>query len=349
MKNIKSHPNISLRQAMKNLSESGHKCLVIVDENDLLLGTLSDGDIRNAILKGMPIRESIESVFQKEPTALIESEYDSSEARKIFIENNFDLIPIVNKKGCLTDILFMESALKSEKQNYNDKLDLHVIIMAGGLGKRMEPFTYVLPKPLIPIQEKPIIEHIVERFTKVGCMNFHLTVNYKSKILKAYFDELKPPYNVSFIDEVKPLGTAGSLRYLKGQFTKPFFVTNCDIIIKADYKILYDFHLKGNYDLTLVASMKEYVIPYGSCELNSDGSLLRINEKPEYDFLINTGLYVLNSDIINLIPKNKLYHITNLIEDAKEKGKRIGVFPIDDDAWIDVGQWAEYRKVMELI
>ena len=95
--------------------------------------------------------------------------------------------------------------------------------------------------------------------------------------------------------------------------------------------------------------MKEYIIPYGSCELNSDGSLLRINEKPEYDFLINTGLYVLSPDILNLIPKNKLYHITKLIEDAKEKGKRIGVFPIDDDAWIDVGQWAEYRKVMELI
>ena len=183
----------------------------------------------------------------------------------------------------------------------------------------------------------------------MGRTNFHLTVNYKSKILKAYFDELKPPYNISFIDEVKPLGTAGSLRYLKGQFTKPIFVTNCDIIIKADYKSLYDFHLKGNYDLTLVASMKEYVIPYGTCELNSDGSLLKINEKPEYDFLINTGLYVLSSDIINLIPKNRLYHITNLIEDAKEKGKRIGVFPIDDDAWIDVGQWAEYRKVMELI
>ena len=349
MKNIKSYPNISLREAMKNLSESGHKCLVIVDENDNLLGTLSDGDVRNAILKGMPIRESIESVFQKEPTVLIESQFDLSEAKKIFIENNFDLIPIVNKEGCLTDILFMESVLKSEKKNYSDRLDLHVIIMAGGLGKRMEPFTYVLPKPLIPIQEKPIIEHIVERFTKVGCTNFHLTVNYKSKILKAYFDELKPPYNISFIDEVKPLGTAGSLRYLKGQFTKPIFVTNCDIIIKADYKSLYDFHLKGNYDLTLVASMKEYVIPYGTCELNSDGSLLKINEKPEYDFLINTGLYVLSSDIINLIPKNRLYHITNLIEDAKEKGKRIGVFPIDDDAWIDVGQWAEYRKVMELI
>jgi NDP-sugar pyrophosphorylase family protein len=220
--------------------------------------------------------------------------------------------------------------------------------MAGGKGTRMEPFTKVLPKPLVPINEKPIIEHIIEKFTEVGCLDFYLTLNYKGKILKAYFEELQPEYNVSFVDEKKPLGTAGSLKYLMGKFNKPFFVTNCDIIIKANYASLYDFHLKGKYDITLVASAKEYIIPYGTCELNGNGHLSHINEKPKYDFLINTGLYILNPDILKIIPNNKFYHITHLIEDVKSMGKTIGVFPIDEDEWIDIGQWAEYKKALDI-
>jgi NDP-sugar pyrophosphorylase family protein len=149
------------------------------------------------------------------------------------------------------------------------------------------------------------------------------------------------------VEEQEPLGTAGSLFFLDGKFNQPFFVTNCDIIIKADYVSLYEFHQKGAYDVTLVASAKEYIIPYGTCELNGEGYLSHINEKPHYDFLINTGLYVLNPDMLKLIPKNKFYHITHLIEQAKNQGKKIGVFPIDDDAWIDVGQWAEYKKVVD--
>jgi NDP-sugar pyrophosphorylase family protein len=176
-----------------------------------------------------------------------------------------------------------------------------------------------------------------------------MTLNYKAKILKAYFEELKFDYNVYFIDEQEPLGTAGSLRFLDGKFHQPFFVTNCDIIIKADYTSLYEFHRKGGYDISLVASAKEYVIPYGTCELNGDGYLSHINEKPQFDFLINTGLYVLNPDMLELIPENRFYHITHLIEDANNQGKKVGVFPIDDDAWIDVGQWTEYNKAIKLL
>ena len=172
-------------------------------------------------------------------------------------------------------------------------------------------------------------------------------VNYKSKILKAYFDELQHDYDLNFIKEKKPLGTAGSLRYLVNKVSSPLFVTNCDIIIKADYDRIYNFHEKGKYDLTLVASAKEYIIPYGTCELNEYGHLLNINEKPKYDFLINTGLYIVNPDLLEIIPENKFYHITHLIDEAITNGKKIGVFPIDEDAWIDVGQWSEYKKVIE--
>ena len=133
---------------------------------------------------------------------------------------------------------------------------------------------------------------------------------------------------------------------LFSNFKKPFFVTNCDIIIKADYVKLYEFHQKSGYDVTLVASAKEYIIPYGTCELNGDGNLSRINEKPQYELLINTGLYVLNPEVLKLIPENKFFHITHLIETAKSQGLKVGVFPIDDDAWIDVGQWTEYKQAL---
>jgi dTDP-glucose pyrophosphorylase len=347
MKDITVQPNITIRQAMKKLSQSGEKCLVIVDEESILLGTLSDGDLRKAILNGFELNDSIQQIYQSNPTVLIDGEYDKKDIRKIFTQKRFDLIPIVNNRGELIDIFLWDEILINGKKGQKANINVPVVIMAGGKGTRMEPFTKVLPKPLVPIHEKPIIEHIIERFTEIGCSKFYLTVNYKGKILKAFFEELRPEYDVEFVDEKEPLGTAGSLQYLKGKFDKTFFVTNCDIIIKADYTSLYEFHKKNNYDITLVASAKEYIIPYGTCELNSDGHLSHINEKPKYDFLINTGLYVLNPDVLTFIPKDKFYHITHLIEDIKTQGKKIGVFPVDDDDWIDIGQWAEYHKVID--
>ena len=249
--------------------------------------------------------------------------------------------------GKVIKLLTWSNTFKTEANKKVQDLKVPVVIMAGGRGTRMEFFTKILPKPLVPIHEKPLIEHIIERFTEVGCHEFFMTLNYKSHILKAYFQEVQPNYELEFIEENEPLGTAGSLGSFDGRFRQPFFVTNCDIVIRADFVSLYEFHEKGCYDITLVASTKEYIIPYGTCELNGDGHLSHINEKPQYDFLINTGLYILNPNVLELIPKNKFYHITHLIEDAKNHGKKIGVFPIDEDAWIDVGQWTEYRQALE--
>ena len=347
MKNLTIEPDITIRQAMKKLSDSGQKCLVIIDSNNKLLGTLSDGDLRKSILNGVEMSEPIKKYYQSKPTVIIDGHYKIEEVKKIFTEKRFDLIPVVNNEKKLIDIFIWGDILNNGKENKKKTIAVPVVIMAGGKGTRMEPFTKVLPKPLIPIHEKPIIEHIIEQFTEIDCSEFYLTVNFKAKILKAFFEELKPEYSVDFVDEEVPLGTAGSLKYLEGRFTKPFFLTNCDIIIKADYKSIYEFHQKNNYDITLVASTKEYIIPYGTCELNTKGHLSHINEKPKYDFLINTGLYILNPDILKIIPKNKFYHITHLIKDAKNKGKKIGVFSVDDEAWIDIGQWTEYQKAID--
>ncbi len=339
--------DITIRQAMKALDKTAEKCLLVVDENKKLLGTLTDGDLRRSILAGVKFTENIFTSYNNSPTTLIRNKYSREKAKQLLQDHKLDLIPVVDENQVVMDYITW-SSLGGITKSKVTLLNVPVVIMAGGRGKRMEPFTKVLPKPLVPVHEKPIIEHIIERFRDVGCNEFYLTVNYKGRILKAYFEELQPDYKIHFVEEQEgPLGTAGSLHLLDGKFNQPFFVTNCDIIIKATYTSLYEFHHKGGYDITLVASAKEYIIPYGTCELNGEGRLSHINEKPHYDFLINTGLYVLNPDMLKLIPKKKFYHITHLIEKAKNNGKKVGVFPIDEDAWIDVGQWAEYKMALE--
>ena len=347
MKDITVGPNITIRQAMKKLNQVGEKCLIITDEENNLLGTLSDGDLRKAILNGKVMGDDIALIFQRRPTALHYEHYELSEARQLFTEEKFDIIPLVDDENQLKDVLYWKTIFNSRDRREGKRLNTPVIIMAGGKGTRMEPFTKVLPKSLIPVHEKPVIEHIIERFRDVGCSEFYLTINYKGRILRAYFEELQPDFGVHFVEEQEPLGTAGSLRLLEGRFTEPFFVTNCDILISADYASIYEFHLEGGYDISLVACAKEYVIPYGTCEINGDGDLSHINEKPSYELLINTGLYVLNPDVLELIPRNQFYHITHLIENAKDRGKKVGVFPIDDETWVDVGQWAEYQKAVK--
>ena len=349
MKNLTAPQNFTIREAMKKLNKSGEKCLIVIDKNDHLLGTLSDGDLRKDILSGAKMKEKIKNYYQSNPTVLKEGEFKINEAKRLFTENKFDLIPVVDNNKKLIEILLWENIFNNLKNNQKSLLDVPVVIMAGGRGKRLEPFTKILPKPLIPVHDKPIIEHIVDRFVKIGCTNFLLTINYRSKILKAYFEEREPDYKIKFFEEKFPLGTAGSLQYVKSNFDGPFFVTNCDIVIDSDYHSIYEFHKENKFDITLVASTKEFIIPYGTCDLDRNGQFLRINEKPNYEFLVNTGLYVINPDLLKLIPKDKFYHVTHLIEEAKNQGKRVGIYPVDEDSWTDVGQWAEYKKALDTL
>lgn len=349
MKDLTIKPTATIKEAMKALNGTAENCLLVVDDEQRLIGTLTDGDIRRYILEGCDLRGTIEKAFNPSPTFVPRDKFNLEEIKKTLTSKKLDLIPIVNHEHKIVDYITWEKAFGNGAIRPKPKLDTSVVIMAGGKGDRMEPFTKVLPKPLIPINEKPIIEHIIDRFVEYGVREFWLMVNYKSGILKAYFEEKQPDYSVHFIKEPRELGTAGSLKYLTGKINRPFFVKNCDIIIKADYIDLLEFHQKGGYSITLVASVKHYNIPYGICELNSEGYLDRIKEKPEYSFMVNTGLYILNPDILELIPEDKFFHITHLIEESKDRGKKIGVYPISEDAWIDVGQWTEYRKALEKI
>ena len=348
MKELFIQPNASIKDAFRQLDKSGKKCLIVANKKNKLLGTLTDGDVRKAILKGKFLKDNINGIYEKNPTLLKKGHYSLNQIKDLFLKKKVDVIPIVDSSKKVVDLIFFSEIFKKNKNNKHYKnFSTAVVIMAGGKGTRLEPFTNVLPKPLVPINEKPVIEHIIDRFIKNRFYNFFITLNYKSKILKAYFQEMKPKFKLSFIDEPKPLGTAGGLSLLGGKLKKSFIVTNCDTIIDVNFDDLINFHITNSNDVTLVVSSKEHIIPYGTCKLTKKGYLQKIIEKPKFDFFVNVGLYVLNPNLIKLIPKNKTYDMTHLIQLIKTKKRQVGVYPIDDESWIDVGQWTEYHKAID--
>ena len=334
----------SLEVALKRMSEVGKKCLIIANEGKFI-GTLSDGDARKALLSGKSIDSSIKGMFNENAFSVFEGQFKEEDLKKVFLEQQYDLIPVLDKKNIVKDIV--EWGDLFQPQSSSPRSDMPVVIMAGGEGSRLKPFTNILPKPLIPLNDKTVIEKILDSFTDSGFYNFFLTVNFKGKILAAFFEELEPDYSITFVEEKIPLGTVGSLRMLKEELKSTFLLTNCDVILNLDHGDLIDFHKKNNCEITLVASAKKLTIPYGACEIDQQGYLSKIIEKPSLDYLINAGLYVLEPSVLKEIPDGEFFHITDLIEKLKSKGKRVGVFPIEDGAWIDIGQWEEYKSALK--
>jgi dTDP-glucose pyrophosphorylase len=334
----------SIRAAIKKMDKGGIGMIVCVDEGGVVIGVVTDGDFRRAILRGVSLEERIEQIVNAEFHSLA-PKYDKQEVVQIFKKTGGKPIPVL-KNGKLIDIITEEGffKIKSAVSKRAKALNVPVVIMAGGKGTRLDPFTRVLPKPLIPIGEKPIIEIIMERFAEYGMTKFYISVNHKKKMLKAFFEDYHENYTIDFIEENEPLGTAGALKFLQGRIATPFFVTNCDIIIDSNYRDIYDFHHEQGYDLTLVASMQHHKIPYGVCEIENEGNLKSLTEKPEYDFLANTGFYLLNPEVFEYIPQAQQFDMTDLIAKLKAARKKVGVYPISEKAWIDVGQWEEYKK-----
>lgn len=337
----------TIRQAMEQLEKTEEKIVFVVDAESRLVGSLTDGDIRRWILSDGDLKAQVLQICNRNPR-IVEEGYRPEQIRAQMIEGNLGCVPVINSSREIVQLLFwkemFQDGVPAAAKRY---LDLPVVIMAGGRGTRLAPFTNVLPKPLIPVGERTVIEIIIEQFLPYGMDRFQLSINYKSKILKSFFEELAPAYSVSYLEENEPLGTAGSLRPLYLPAPENLIVTNCDIVIQADYAEIVSFHTEHNYDLTLVASLKEYNIPYGVCELAQDGSLGRIAEKPQYSFLVNTGMYVVRRDRLNLLPEGTRCDMTEFIERIKQAGGRVGVFPISENAWIDTGEWTEYRKAVD--
>lgn len=346
IKQILINPEASVVHALKQMDETGKRALFVTDSKNKILGLVSDGDIRRWILKNKSLDEKITKLMNRNPIVL-KVGYSKEDAKKIMLSQGIDCMPVVDESQNVVSVAWWLDLFDSKFKRETQVIDIPVVIMAGGEGTRLYPFTNILPKPLIPIGERPIIELIIDKFREYGCKEFYASINYKSSLIEAYFADSKQDYKIVFIKEDKPLGTAGSLHLLKNKIGKNFFVTNCDILIEADYYDILKFHKDNEDKITLVVSMKHFTIPYGICKINEGGVLKGIEEKPEYVFMVNTGLYLIEQDILNDIPKNTLYNMTNLISDCMKKGKKVGVYPISEKSWIDIGQLQELQNMLK--
>lgn len=343
---LKIRKEVNIRDAMKKIDAVAKGILFVVSDNDELVGALTDGDFRRWILKNGSMEESVESVMNKNPIYLMEG--DVSSADEVMIEKSITAIPIINLNRNILDIKFLNKNVFIENKNKSLK-DVPIVIMAGGLGTRLYPYTKILPKPLIPIGDTPIIERIIDKFCLYGGKDFYLTVNYKKNMIKSYFNELDKDYFINYVEEDKPLGTGGSLSLLKGKINKTFFVSNCDILIEADYESILKYHKEKGNKVTVISSVKNFQIPYGVFKLNENGNINEIVEKPVYTFLINTGMYVIEPDVINDIPEGEFYNLPDIVEEYMNNGVPVGVYPISEQSWMDMGQISEMKEMVEKI
>lgn len=332
----------TIREAFNQMFLKKVKIIIVIGDDNKVIGVVTDGDFRRAILDSVPLENSIEAITNKD-FLFFSEDYSLNEAKEIFSKTRVMQIPIL-KDSELVDILLKEDIDSSCMSLSKAKLNLPVVIMAGGRGARLDPFTRILPKPLIPIDNKPVIEIIMDKFAVYGIKTFYISIGYKGKMIKAYFEDFGDKYHISYIEEGKPLGTAGALKFLESKIDSTFIVSNCDIIVEEDYTKIYEFHKKGGYSLTLVGSVQHHVIPYGVCKIKEGGELKEIHEKPGYDVLVNTGLYVLNPSVFKYIPYNENIGIIELIDKLKENKDKVGVYPISEKSWIDIGQWEDYKN-----
>ena len=338
MKNIekiKIAPDATIKLALKIISNGAIRIAIVVNKNGKLLGTLTDGDIRRGFLKGLDINSPIKSIIFKKP--IIAKKKDSKEKLlKIALSKKIYQVPIVDNNYKVIGIHVLDELIKHK--NKSNK----VVIMAGGKGMRLRPLTKNIPKPMLRVGKKPILQTIIEKFKESGYENFVICVNHLSKVIKNYFGNgTKFGVKIEYIHEKKRMGTAGALSLFKTKLTEPFFVINGDLMINLDFEKMLDFHDKHNATATMGVKEYSFNSPYGEVNLVNE-NILFINEKPMHKFFANAGIYVLNPECINLVPK-KFFDMTTLFKKIILKKKKTISFPLDE-YWKDVGRLIDYQK-----
>ena len=327
--------------AMELLDKSAKKALFI-HEYGRLKASLTDGDIRRWILKGGSLNSPVKNAANYSPKYLKSA--DREKALDYMKMHSVDALPIVDDNNKIINIIF-----KNEREAVSDakKINIPVVMMAGGFGTRLYPYTKILPKALIPVGDIPIAELIINRFRRLGCNKFYLILGHKKNMIKAYFNEIDKNYNVEYIEEKISLGTGGGLSLLKGKINSTFILTNCDILVTEDFLKIYDHHKDNGNDITIICSLKNFTVPYGVVEIGENGELGDMREKPKMSFFTNTGCYIVEPQIIDGLENKKAVDFPDVIEKCRKTGKKIGVYPIGENNWMDMGQPDELEKMKQ--
>lgn len=338
--------NASVVEAMQKIDINGKGILFVLDEAERLSGVITDGDIRRWLIKTGDLKSLVIQIMNKNPKVI---DNDKILMAKSFIEKyQITALPIVTEDRNVCDIIFKEEKHSIIRIGQKKALaHVPVVIMAGGKGTRLYPYTKILPKPLIPIGDIPIMERIIEKFKEYGIEEFYTTINYKKGMIKSYFNEAATDYQLHYVEEDIPLGTAGSLRLIEESFEIPLIVTNCDILIHADYTDIYKYHKESGNELTIVTALKNIVVPYGVIRSSENGRIEAMEEKPKLSYFVNTGMYVLNPSLLEEIPKEHMFHMTDLADKLLKENRKVGMYPISEESFLDMGEFEEMHRMEE--
>lgn len=335
----------TVKDAIEILEEKEVKSIFVIDENNVLEGIFTRGDLRQFILSGGNFDTKLSEAMNTSPMTFM-----SVEEAKLYSQNKRRVVyPIVNNKRQLIDVLYNTWDVIAEATENKSLENIPVVIMAGGLGTRLYPLTKVLPKALIPIGDYTITERIINNFRAWGCREFYLILNHKAEMIEAYFSEIEKDYKVHFVREKEFLGTGGGLALLKDKIKTTFILSNCDVLVNADFDCIIKTHQMKKNEITFVGAAKNVTIPYGVIESTTDGEIMQLKEKPEFSFLTSTGVYVIEPEVIYSLKENKFCHITDIAMEYKKIGKRVGVFPITEKSWLDMGQFNEMKEMIRAL
>ncbi len=333
-------------EAMQKIDLNAKGILFVIDENERLEGVVTDGDIRRWLIKTGDLQGKVGNIMNKNPQVIVCKE--RKKARQYMEKYCITALPVVTGENRIKDIVFREEdRLEEDKEEKNALQNVPVVIMAGGKGTRLYPYTKILPKPLIPIGDIPIMERIINGFRKFGVKDFHATVNYRKSMIKSYFSDNITDYHLNYVEEDKPLGTAGSLTLLTEELHVPFIVTNCDILIHANYGDIYRYHLETENELTIVTALKNIVVPYGVIHSSENGRIHSMEEKPKLSYFVNTGMYILSPELLQEIPGDTFFHMTDLADKLLQEGRKVGMYPISEDSFLDMGEFEEMHRMEE--
>ncbi len=329
-------PESSIRSALKAIDSGAMKIALIVNKNQKLLGTISDGDIRRALLKGVSLNDSIEGIYNTEP---ITCDVNDSREKILQLATSKQIyqIPIIDDLGSIIGITEIDELINPiVKKN-------KVVLMAGGLGSRLTPLTDSIPKPMLHVGKRPILETIIENFGKYGYREIILSVNYKSHIIEDYFgDGAKFGVSIKYLREDKQMGTVGAIGLIREELKNPFFVMNADLLTNINFVHLHDYHISNNAMATMAVREYDFQVPYGVVNI-SGCQISSIKEKPVHNFYVNGGIYMLDPKALELVPNDQFFDMPSLFEKIIQMGGRAISFPIRE-YWLDIGRMSDYEK-----
>lgn len=331
--------NSSVRDALIKLDQLGSDAILfVVDDGFILLGSLTDGDLRRGFIKGLGFEDPVTKFIQNSPKFIRNNEY-SLEKIEEFKSKNFKVIPILDDQNRIINVLNFRTQ--------STLIPADAVLMAGGEGKRLRPLTETTPKPLLKVGEKPIIEYNIDRLKNVGIKNIHLSVNYLAEQLVEYFGNGEDrALNIQYVKEDKPLGTIGSILLVDKFDHDDIIVMNSDLLTNIDYADFFKAFKSSEADMAVAATSYHVDVPYAVLEVNESNSVMSLKEKPRYTYYSNAGIYILRKDVLKMIPKDQFFDITDLMDKILEMNLKLVTYPING-YWLDIGKHEDYKKAQE--